>query len=125
MNTLSIAIINDALAKMASQGYFSICTIRDILQVTKTVPDGDLMRQLELLHCVHYKDMSKEVLAALPEMISKALSGPVFMLKVVAYEQIAIAPTDVVAVMPNAFKPAIAAPKEEKKARNFLGFSKS
>jgi hypothetical protein len=73
MTSLEIAIAKTALKKMESDGHFSICTIDNILKMSRGVPNSEAYTQLRVLHCVNFKDMPMEVLQALPSLIRKCL----------------------------------------------------
>jgi hypothetical protein len=75
MTQLEITVIKTALRKMEAQGYFSISTIDNILQITKGIPDAKAYQMLRTLHCIDYKDMPKELLEELPKMISQVISS--------------------------------------------------
>lgn len=76
MNVIEQLAIETALANMVKNGRFSICTIREILQLTSTVcGDQQALKTLELLHCVNFADMPPELLHALPSLIQKVLGG--------------------------------------------------
>ncbi|MET3652509.1 hypothetical protein [Dyella japonica] len=68
-----------ALNKMLRQGHFSVSVVRDIASMFDIVPDPEAMAILKPLHCVDYAEMPRELYAALPGLVQKALSGsPIF-----------------------------------------------
>lgn len=64
-----------ALNTMMRSRNFSICTIREIAAMLDVTPDREAMSVLTNLHCVDYSAMPKELVASLPALIQKALSG--------------------------------------------------
>ncbi len=65
-----------ALKKMQDAGFFDLCTIDAIIKARGVVPDPDAYKTLRLLHCVHFKDMKRELLEALPVLLRMVLNGP-------------------------------------------------
>lgn len=55
-----------------------ICTIKECVKVLGVIPDARALELLHALHCVHFKDMPKELLEQLPDLIEKCLHGPRF-----------------------------------------------
>jgi len=68
-------MVKAALANMVRKGWFSICTIDEILAATRAIPDRDAMARLRLLHCVNFSDMDPELRKQLPALIRQALAG--------------------------------------------------
>ena len=64
-----------ALNAMMRSKHFSICTIREIATMLDVTPDREAMSVLQNLHCVDYSAMPRELVASLPALIQKALSG--------------------------------------------------
>jgi len=50
-----------ALKNMFAGGYFNICVVDKLINLTGCVPDGDDYRALSALHCVDWKDMDAEL----------------------------------------------------------------
>lgn len=75
MDTLQRLAAETALRKMVAQGYFSICTIDKINEISGKIPDWRAHQILSLLHCIHFKDMLPELQQQLPELIRLALNG--------------------------------------------------
>lgn len=69
INPLQMECIRTALRVMWDKGYFDICTIDNILKVTGGIPDRKNYDALRLLHCVHFKDMSRNLRLELPRMV--------------------------------------------------------
>jgi len=79
MDKLTIAIIQQALKKLFKQdGYFSICVFDEICKVGNFIPRPGVRDKLSLIHCVHYRDMSKEVLEGISEMVMETFENPGF-----------------------------------------------
>jgi hypothetical protein len=76
MTKLESSIISTALNKMRNDGWFSICTIDNILQITKGIPDKKSHDLLRAIHCVKFVDMPQDVRDALPELIIKCIGNP-------------------------------------------------
>ncbi len=64
-----------ALRKMEKDGYFSICTINDILKMSNGIPCGKDFDILHTLHCVNFRDMPPELLRGLPLLIARVLGS--------------------------------------------------
>lgn len=47
--------------KLFFRGHFYISELRKMLDVAGLIPDGETMRVLELLHCVRYEEMPKQL----------------------------------------------------------------
>lgn len=71
LTTLERLAIKAALDKLASQRYFDICTVDNILKVCGLPQGGRTYRALHLLHCVDYGDMAPELLASIPEAMAE------------------------------------------------------
>lgn len=65
-----------ALRKLLQGEHFDICTVRQILAVTKTVPPRGSLEALAPLHCVKYSDMPRELLEQIPAMLAEVFRGP-------------------------------------------------
>lgn len=76
MNSAQQMAVTCALQKMLEQGHFSICTIDQILKITGGIADKDDYSTLNLLHCVHYDKMPRELLAELPNIIERVINAP-------------------------------------------------
>lgn len=58
MNDLERGAVYEALRKMfRPSGYLDICTIKQVLEVTKIVPPERELNAVHLLHCVHWTEM--------------------------------------------------------------------
>lgn len=69
-----------ALNKLFSDDHFNICAVDSILKVTRTIPDGKTYDALRLLHCIRYKDMSRDLLEEVPNAVARCLQGPLLSL---------------------------------------------
>lgn len=68
-----------ALNKMFKDGHFSICTIRNIAEMTKVSLGGRAYEILCTLHCVDYANMGRELREALPGLVRECLSlSPIY-----------------------------------------------
>lgn len=76
LTTFERMALQTALKNLFDAGHFSICTIDNMLKVTRTVPNGRVYQSLRLLHCVDYKDMPPELLRELPNMVAEIFKGP-------------------------------------------------
>lgn len=87
MTAFEIEAIKAALQKMWDGGHFSICTIDQILTVTKGIPNRADYDALRLLHCVNFRDMTPALRLALPRKIQLVVeSAPMPLLKSVALD---------------------------------------
>jgi hypothetical protein len=76
VTTFERLAIQTALEKMLHGNYFDICTVDNVLKITRTVPDGRVYNALRLLHCIHYRDMPRELLVEIPGMLAEVFRGP-------------------------------------------------
>lgn len=84
MTDLRVLSAKAALNKMFSGHYFDICTVDKVIKMFEVVPDPEVMKVLNTLHCVHYNTMDRELYRALPSLVQQALNGtPVFQFEVV------------------------------------------
>lgn len=75
MDDIQILVARAALKKMSQDGYLCICTIDNILKMSGGIPDPKDYQMLRTLHCVHFRDMSKELLRGLPLIIKRVLES--------------------------------------------------
>lgn len=61
---------------MMQSGWFSICTIDDILKVTGAVPAREDYNALRLLHCVSFMDFPPRLRLEFPQLLERVLSSP-------------------------------------------------
>lgn len=71
LTTLERLAIKAALDRLASQRYFSISVVDEILSVCGLPQSGRTYRALHLLHCVDYGYMAPELLASIPEAMAE------------------------------------------------------
>ena len=76
MDDLKKLVVETAVKKMLSKGYFDICTVRDILEITGARPSSEDMALLNALHCVNYGDMPPELLRGMPVLLQRVLQAP-------------------------------------------------
>ena len=125
MNQVTIAIINESLKNLSNKKHFSICDIDKILEITRTIPDGESYRLLSAIHCVNYRDMSQEVLKALPELIAKVLSGPSVCLKIVPVHEVEVSASYVEKLMMLEEPPKKEEPPKIVRKRGFFSIGSS
>lgn len=53
--------IKSALKKMFQGYHFDICTIRNLLDMTGSIPNPEVYRIMQTQHCVNYSEMDKEL----------------------------------------------------------------
>ncbi len=75
MNSIQQMAIKAAVNKMLNDGYVSICTINKILASQNMVPNKEDYAILDMLHCVPFKDMDKDLLRGLPIILNRVLSS--------------------------------------------------
>jgi len=76
MNALQIEIAKVALNKMIEGGHFSICTVDDILKITKGIPYREDYEALHLLHCVNFIDFTPLMREEFPALLQRVLQSP-------------------------------------------------
>lgn len=65
-----------ALNNMMQKGYVDICCIREICKMMEISHDStSAYATLSLLHCVHFKDMEKELRDNIPVLVMECLGG--------------------------------------------------
>jgi hypothetical protein len=82
MSDLQIDVVKVMLAKMMEDGHLSICTIDQILKITKGVPcksDYDLLRGL---HCISFKDYPQRLRMEFPALLQRVLESPTMDLEI-------------------------------------------
>lgn len=68
-------IVKAALNKLFTDSHFSICPINDVMELLAIGSRKSLAyKQLHALHCIHYKDMPKELVNEIPLMINELLT---------------------------------------------------
>lgn len=76
MDALKLMVVNTALKDMLRRGYFSICTIDKILEITGGIPSREDRVLLEALHCVNFDAMPPELLKGMPVLIQRVIAAP-------------------------------------------------
>lgn len=66
-------IVQTALNKLFNDEFFSICTLNKIIDLIEVSDKSEAYKQLSALHCVHYKDMSKDLRQIFPRLVNEAL----------------------------------------------------
>ncbi|QEG09158.1 hypothetical protein CPT_Phriendly_006 [Vibrio phage Phriendly] len=74
---MKLMAANTKINKMLNkQSFFSICAISETLDVMgMRAQCGESYKALKALHCIEYDDMPRELVKALPELISNVFSG--------------------------------------------------
>jgi hypothetical protein len=65
-----------ALNRMLLDTYFSISTVDTAIKLMGSCPDGRAYDILRSMHCVHWKDMPKELREAIPKLIERCINVP-------------------------------------------------
>lgn len=76
MTDLKMLSAQAALVKMFADKYFDITTIRSITEMLNIKPDREAFQILHTLHCVHYDQMPRDLLQALPQLIMRVMQSP-------------------------------------------------
>ncbi len=61
MDEIDIRVAQTALKEMFKGDHFSICTIDTLLKLTGCIPNEQNYNRLSALHCIHWKDMDKDI----------------------------------------------------------------
>ena len=77
-NAIKMMAAQASLQKLVSQGHFSICALDTIAEMLGVKPEREAYQILRTLHCVDYNQMSKELLAELPDLIARVIQSPSF-----------------------------------------------
>jgi hypothetical protein len=75
MTDINQMVIRSGLRDMFNKGYLSISTIKECLKLAKITPVGSTLDQLSVLHCVHFKDMDRELAEQIPAMVAGLFDG--------------------------------------------------
>lgn len=75
MDDIQVLAARAAMKKMTQDGYFSICTIDNILRMTGGVPRASDYDILRALHCISFRDMEPMLLRGLPFLIKRVLEA--------------------------------------------------
>jgi len=75
MNEIQKMACQAALEKMIRDGYVCICTIDKILKITGGIPDRKDYEVLHVLHCVHFREMPKDLLRGLPVILARVIGS--------------------------------------------------
>ena len=75
MNEIQRLAAETAMKHMISNGWVDICAIKKILEMTGGVPAREDLQVLELLHCVHFDEMSPELLRGFPLLLQRVLGA--------------------------------------------------
>ncbi len=68
--TLQVNAVAHALQKMLStDGYFSICCIRECASLCQIIISGERMKLYQTQHCIHWKDMMPDFRQMLVAMV--------------------------------------------------------
>lgn len=73
---LSHLSVLTSLNKMMVGDYFDICTVDKAIKTLGTYPDGAAYKILSPLHCVHWRDMPRELREAVPLLIERCIQVP-------------------------------------------------
>jgi hypothetical protein len=75
MSDINQMVIRASMRNMFIKGYLDICAIKECLKLANITPHGQTMGQLQALHCVHFKDMDRELAEMMPEMVVNLFDG--------------------------------------------------
>lgn len=75
MNDMQRMAAETAMKHMIAKGWVDICSIKKILEMTGGVPSREDLQVLELLHCVHFNEMTPELLRGLPLILQRVLGA--------------------------------------------------
>lgn len=82
MNAIQLEVARMALNKMMEGNHFSICTVDNILQITKGVPQKEDYDTLRLLHCVDFRDFTPVMREEFPKLLQRVLESPTMQLEI-------------------------------------------
>lgn len=75
MTDINQMVIRTSMRNMFIKGYLDICAIKECLKLANVTPHGQTMGQLQALHCVHFKDMDRELAEMMPQMVASLFDG--------------------------------------------------
>lgn len=75
-----------ALNALMRADSFNICTIREVIKLLGTTPDGQALKILEPLHCMRYGDMPAELREAIPKLIERCIAVPAYQFQITPAE---------------------------------------
>lgn len=78
------------VSKMFRSSFFSICDVDKLLSINREnlcLETREVYDYLRALHCVHYRDMPRELVKALPELVARVVYPDRFIQAEVVSEQ--------------------------------------
>ena len=66
-------VVKQAVKKLFSSNHFSICDLRNVMEITGSRKNGDAYKLLQSLHCVDYAEMEPALRARIPELVNECL----------------------------------------------------
>jgi hypothetical protein len=75
MDKITELTIRSSLRSMFAKGWVDICAIKECVKLAGVTPVGSTMDHLHALHCVHFKDMDRELAEAIPGMVGALFEG--------------------------------------------------
>ena len=74
---IKLGLVQTALRKMyRSGGYFDVCAVREACRLCGIEIPAQTENAMQLLHCVHFRDMEPKVKAWLAKEIDSLFSNP-------------------------------------------------
>jgi len=71
-----VMVARAAIDKMFRRGWIDICAIDEVIKLLGVIPDGECYGRLRALHCVHIREMERDLQYHIPAWINGALGGP-------------------------------------------------
>jgi len=78
---IKIKAVQAKLKHMSNQGWFCICTIREAAQLLEVNISSEQLSFLNLLHCVHFADMDKELAEEMQIVVEEILGQEPFVIR--------------------------------------------
>jgi hypothetical protein len=75
MDQLTQVAVATAMRKMFDNKWFDISTVDQCLKLAGVIAPTKPYQTLRVLHCVHYSDMPRELLDALPGLLRECFGG--------------------------------------------------
>lgn len=75
MDEIMKMVIATAIRKMFQNGWLSISDIDQCLKLAGVIPMGRAYEILRTLHCVHFKDMPRELAEKIPALLTECFAG--------------------------------------------------
>lgn len=75
MNDIQKLAVATAMRRMFESSFFSICTVDTCLALAGVIPPKAAYQTLQVIHCCEWKAMPRELIEAVPKLLSECFGG--------------------------------------------------